>query len=220
MSRARPRTRLTREQSREQTRQRLMDAAQTLFIKKGFDASSVEDVAAAAGYTRGAFYSNFKDKAELLLALLKRDQGDIQQALQRIFDLQGSAQGIEARILTYYSTLYCENKCCLVWMQARLLAARDAKFRARLNALSKQTRADIAYFIDAFCARLGIRPIVPAAQLALGLMALCDGIQCFHASDPHVTDEMAENVLAAFFGAALFGHRAGGLVERVAARAR
>ncbi|SIT65245.1 transcriptional regulator, TetR family [Burkholderia sp. b14] len=209
-SRARHRTRLTREQSREQTRQRLMDAAQTLFVKKGFDASSVEDVAAAAGYTRGAFYSNFKDKAELLLALLKRDHGNIQQALQRIFDLQGSVQDIEAQILTYYSTLYRENKCFLVWMQARLLAARDAKFRARFNALSRQTRADIAYFIDAFSARLGIRPIVPAAQLALGLMALCDGIQFFYASDPHVTDAMAENVLAAFFGAAAFGHRAAG----------
>ncbi|WXK24311.1 TetR family transcriptional regulator (plasmid) [Mycetohabitans endofungorum] len=209
-SRARHRTRLTREQSREQTRQRLMDAAQTLFVKKGFDASSVEDVAAAAGYTRGAFYSNFKDKAELLLALLKRDHGNIQQALQRIFDLQGSVQDIEAQILTYYSTMYRKNKCFLVWMQARLLATRDAKFRARLNALSRQTRADIAYFIDAFSARLGIRPIVPAAQLALGLMALCDGIQFFYASDPHVTGKMAENALAAFFGAAVCGHRAAG----------
>ncbi|WP_338910486.1 TetR/AcrR family transcriptional regulator [Mycetohabitans rhizoxinica] len=210
MFRARPRTRLTREQSREQTRQRLMDAAQTLFIKKGFDASSVEDVAAAAGYTRGAFYSNFKDKAELLLALLKRNHGDIQQKLQRIFDLQSSAQDIEARILTYYSTLYRENKCFLVWMQARLLATRDAKFRARLNALSQQTRSDIAHFIDALCARRRIRSVVSAAQLALGLVALCDGIQFFHASDPHVTDEMTEKVLAAFFSAAVFGHRAAG----------
>ncbi|MEJ2768374.1 TetR/AcrR family transcriptional regulator [Mycetohabitans sp. B46] len=207
-SRARPRTRLTREQSREQTRQRLMDAAQTLFMKKGFDASSVEDVAAAAGYTRGAFYSNFKDKAELLLALLKRNHGDIQQKLQRIFDLQSSAQDIEARILTYYSTLYRENKCFLVWMQARLLATRDAKFRARLNALSQQTRADIAHFIDALCARRRIRPVTPAEQLALGLVALCDGIQFFRASDPHVTDEMTESVLTAFFGAATFSHRA------------
>ncbi|PPB82880.1 TetR family transcriptional regulator [Mycetohabitans endofungorum] len=209
-SRARHRTRLTREQSREQTRQRLMDAAQTLFVKKGFDASSVEDVAAAAGYTRGAFYSNFKDKAELLLALLKRDHGHIQQALQRIFDLQGSAQGIEAQILTYYSTLYRKNKCFLVWMQARLLATRDAKFRARLNALSQQTRADIAHFIEAFSARQGVRPIVPAAQLALGLMALCDGIQLFHESDPYVTNKITENVLAAFFGAAAFNRRAAG----------
>jgi AcrR family transcriptional regulator len=47
--------RLTREQSRDQTRQRLLDAAQTVFTQKGFGASSVEDVAADAGYTRGAF---------------------------------------------------------------------------------------------------------------------------------------------------------------------
>jgi len=49
------RKRLTREDSQEQTRQRLLDAAQKLFARKGLDRSSVEDIAAAAGYTRGAF---------------------------------------------------------------------------------------------------------------------------------------------------------------------
>ena len=53
------RKRLTREESKEQTRLRLLDAAQTIFMKKGYVATSVEDIAEAAGYTRGAFYSNF-----------------------------------------------------------------------------------------------------------------------------------------------------------------
>jgi AcrR family transcriptional regulator len=207
-TRQRPRPRLTREQSREQTRQRLMDAAQTLFMKKGFDASSVEDVAAAAGYTRGAFYSNFDGKAELLLELLKRDHRDIQQELQRIFDLDASPEDIESQILSYYSALYKGNTCFLLWMEARLLATRDAKFRARLNALTQQTHADIAYFIEAFSKRLGMTLSAPPEHLALGLMALCDGIQFFYMSDPkHVTSEMAEAVLAQFFGAAVFGER-------------
>jgi AcrR family transcriptional regulator len=203
-----PRVRLTREQSREQTRLRLMEAATTLFMKKGFDASSVEDIAAAAGYTRGAFYSNFDDKSELLVELLKRDHEEIRLDLQRIFDLEVSREDIESRILTYYSTLYKGNKPFLLWMEARLLATRDPKFRAKLNALSQQTRADIAYFIDAFSRRLDIKPPVPAEHLALGLMALCDGVQFFHVSDPqHVTSEMVEAVLGQFFGAAVFGIR-------------
>src|SRR5579859_2973858 len=67
------RKRLTREDSRELTTQRLLDAAQKLIAKKGLSATSVEDIAEAAGYTRGAFYSNFNSKGDLFIELLRRD---------------------------------------------------------------------------------------------------------------------------------------------------
>src|SRR5579859_2309393 len=67
------RKRLTREDSRDQTTQRLLDAAQRLIAKKGLSATSVEDIAEAAGYTRGAFYSNFSSKGDLFIELLRRD---------------------------------------------------------------------------------------------------------------------------------------------------
>src|SRR5580698_6388205 len=67
------RKRLTREDSRDQTTQRLLDAAQKLIAKKGLSAASVEDIAEAAGYTRGAFYSNFSSKGDLFIELLRRD---------------------------------------------------------------------------------------------------------------------------------------------------
>src|SRR6201996_1017019 len=66
------RKRLSREDSREQTRQRLMDAAQKLIARKGLDAASVENIAAAAGYSRGAIYSNCKSKDDLFIELLRR----------------------------------------------------------------------------------------------------------------------------------------------------
>src|ERR1700744_4363640 len=67
------RKRLTREDSRDLTQQRLLDAAQKLFAKKGLAATSVEDITAAAGYLRGAFYSNFGGKNDLFIELLRRD---------------------------------------------------------------------------------------------------------------------------------------------------
>src|ERR1700712_996288 len=67
------RKRLSREDSREQTTQRLLDAAQKLIARKGLDAASVENIAAAAGYSRGAFYSNFSSKDDLFIELLRRD---------------------------------------------------------------------------------------------------------------------------------------------------
>lgn len=57
---------------REATRQRLLDAAARVFAEVGLDAASVEAICEAAGYTRGAFYSNFASKEELFLALCAR----------------------------------------------------------------------------------------------------------------------------------------------------
>jgi AcrR family transcriptional regulator len=65
-----PKRRLTRAERQAQTRQELLDAAARVFVKRGFTASSVEEISAEAGYTRGAFYSNFRSKNELFVELL------------------------------------------------------------------------------------------------------------------------------------------------------
>ncbi len=62
--------RLTRAERQAQTRQELLDAAARVFVRRGFQGSSVEEISAEAGYTRGAFYSNFKSKNEVLVELL------------------------------------------------------------------------------------------------------------------------------------------------------
>ena len=64
------RQRLTRAERQAQTRQELLDAAARVFVKRGFTGSSVEEISAEAGYTRGAFYSNFRSKNEVFVELL------------------------------------------------------------------------------------------------------------------------------------------------------
>ena len=61
---------MTRAERRAQTRAALLDAAARVFAERGFGGASVEAIAAEAGYTRGAFYSNFASKEELFVALL------------------------------------------------------------------------------------------------------------------------------------------------------
>lgn len=63
-------TRITREERRAQTRERLLEAAAEVFRREGFKAGSVERVAEAAGFTKGAVYSNFASKEELFIAML------------------------------------------------------------------------------------------------------------------------------------------------------
>ena len=59
---------MTREERRAATRTELLDAAARVFARRGFHNASVNDVAAEAGYTSGAVYSNFRNKDELFVA--------------------------------------------------------------------------------------------------------------------------------------------------------
>ncbi len=198
--------RFTREQSKDQTRERLLNAAQDIFLKKGYVAASVEDIAAAAGYTRGAFYSNFRSKAELLLELLERDHSAVQGELQQIFDTGGSREQMESTVLAYYSRLFRDDRCFLLWVEAKLQAARDAKFRVSFNQFLQDKRAQMAEFIRRFAERAGTPLLLPPETLALGLMSLCDGVQSYYTADPqNVSADAAEAVLAGFFARVVFG---------------
>jgi AcrR family transcriptional regulator len=200
------RKRLTREQSKDQTRQRLLNAALVVFTKKGYVAASVEDIAAAAGYTRGAFYSNFRGKPQVLLELLKLDHERMRSELQDILTEGATREPMQANVQAYYSRLFRGNKCFLLWGEAKLLASREAKFRARFNALMHEKREQMALYIRTFSERTGTPLPLPAELLAVGLIGLCDGMQSLHASDPqHVPDELMELVLAGFFARVVFG---------------
>ncbi|CAH2785820.1 MAG: Transcriptional regulator, AcrR family [uncultured Paraburkholderia sp.] len=200
---------LTREQSKDQTRQRLLDAAQAIFMKKGFVAASVEDIAAAAGYTRGAFYSNFRSKSELFLELLRCDHETMQADLRAIFEDAATREQMEERVMRYYSNLPRENKCFLLWVEAKLLAVRDGRFRLRFNAFLHERLEQLAAYVREFSERVGTPLPLPAEMLAMGLMGLCDGVQFFHAVDPqNVPGEMAEAVLTGFFARVVYGRSA------------
>ncbi|MFP6559128.1 TetR/AcrR family transcriptional regulator [Paraburkholderia sp. B3] len=203
------RIRLTREQSRDQTRERLLDAAHAIFTKKGFVGASVEDIALAAGYTRGAFYSNFGSKAELLVELLRRDHEAMQADLRAIFETETSREEMEASVTAYYSRMAQENKTFLLWVEAKLLAARDARFRARFTAFLKEKRDHLAEYIKEFSARAGTPMPLEPDLLVIGLIGLCDGVQFLSTADPqHVTPCVVEAVLSQFFARVVFGRDA------------
>jgi AcrR family transcriptional regulator len=200
-----PRKRLTRDESRDLTRQRLLDAAAVIIAKKGLAAASVEDIAERAGYTRGAFYSNFDSKTDLFIELLKRDHDDISHQLQQILDAGLSIEDTQRQLALFYGQCYRDDSNFALWAEARLHALRDAKFRARFNALCLEKRDVIAYFITQFCTMMNVTPPAPAADLAFSTMALIDGIRFFNACMPNdLPDEKAQALLSAVFAATFF----------------
>ena len=71
--------RLTREESKARTRSELLRAASRLFLRKGFVATSLSDIAEEAALTKGAVYSNFDSKEDLFLALLQEYSNPVEK---------------------------------------------------------------------------------------------------------------------------------------------
>jgi AcrR family transcriptional regulator len=193
------RKRLSREDSREQTTQRLLDAAQKLIARKGFDAASVENIAAAAGYSRGAFYSNFESKDDLFIELLRRDH---QKAMDQFNELRTAGlpvEEVQIRARDLYAHMFRDNESFMNWTEARMMAARDTRFRVKLDALMAEKRAQIAGFIEYFYDLVSVTPPMAPEKMAMGFMSLAEGVRLFMMSSPsEMTPPTAESLLSMF----------------------
>src|SRR5512133_3917578 len=114
------RKRLTREESQAQTRERLLDAALKLFIKVGIDAASLEEVAETAGYSRGAFYSNFASKDELICELVLREMQRGHEQINAIFAQDLPPVERLSVIRAIYLEMGSDVDDCMFWMGIRL----------------------------------------------------------------------------------------------------
>ncbi|WP_201702495.1 TetR/AcrR family transcriptional regulator [Paraburkholderia kirstenboschensis] len=199
------RERLTHSQRREQTREFLFEAARKMFIEKGLAATSVEEIAEAAGYTRGAFYSNFGGKRELLIELLRRDDDRALANLQGIMKEGGTAEEMKERAVAHYSRSVLQNDCFPLWVEAKLLACRDAAFQERMSAFRHKRFEQIRAYVGTISERNSGPMVLPTDALVLGLMSLCDGVQFSGMCEPELmSDKMMQTVLAAFFSCVLW----------------
>src|SRR5215210_7817769 len=87
--------RLTRAQKRERTFEELISAAERLFTERGFHASTVDEIALAAGYTKGAVYSNFASKEDLFFAVYERRAERAVVEAEQVIGEVGPAAGLE-----------------------------------------------------------------------------------------------------------------------------
>lgn len=194
------RQRLSREQSRALTRERLLEAAHTLFVEKGFALASVEDIAGTAGYSRGAFYSNFADKTELFVELLRREADGVDLDFQRLLAVpQVDANVLREQVAQYYSRLYQSDLCSVLWMEAKFVAVRDEKFRMSLSVFLEERHAQLARFVDTFARLTNVPFVVPSHHIAVGLMALGEGIRFAHRCDPQRLDEETVQAVLSWF---------------------
>ncbi|HSD22724.1 MAG TPA: TetR family transcriptional regulator [Solirubrobacterales bacterium] len=180
--------RLTRKEKQEDTRRRLLDAAERVFLRRGLQGSSVEEIAAEAGFTRGAFYSNFKSKEELFVELLQdRVYRQYARMAQRAQDQPGTPRdrlrwGIER--VRDVQKREGGNLLFRLWLECLTQAARDEDFRKLAATFWSGNRGLLAEQTKATFKEVGSKPPLPPKQIATAMIALDVGLAVQHLVDP------------------------------------
>jgi AcrR family transcriptional regulator len=180
--------RLTRKERQAETRSRLLDAAEQVFLRRGLQGSSVEEITAEAGFTRGAFYSNFKSKNELFVELLQ-DRVYRQYAAMAV-DAQNQPGSPRERLRWGIERLkepYERDDgrwLFRLWIECLTLATRDEEFRKLAATFWSGNRELLTAQTSEVFKEVGREPPLPPEQIATAMIALDIGLVVQHVVDP------------------------------------
>jgi AcrR family transcriptional regulator len=162
---------------RAETRANLIEAAYRVFADKGFGQVRIDDVCAAAGYTRGAFYSNFDSLNELFFALYDESARLIADQVTDAITDDDINPGIEAVIERVTATLLLDRDWLLIKTDFLLHAARNPAVADRLAAHRQQLRTVIETRLDGARERLTLPDaIADIPNAARAVVAAYDGV--------------------------------------------
>ena len=189
---------LTPERRRRQTREHLLAAAADVFAERGFHEATLEQVAAAAGFTKGAVYSNFAGKEDLFLALA---EAHIDETLTQVRSLLGASEvppgdRLEDFARLALETFEQEQGSTALYLEFWLYALRHPGARQRLAAIDRALAAGIEAMILGERRRRGSTDHEETATAARLIVALFHGIGIVGLLDPDSVD-------AEFIGAAV-----------------
>jgi AcrR family transcriptional regulator len=198
-----PPPRLTREQSKAHTRERLLDAARSVFASSGFHGASVEEIASRAGYSTGALYSNFDGKEDLFLVLMERE---IEEHAREIAEAVAKRDSVAERATggaeVWMTMIDREPELLLLFMEFWAYGVRDANVRPKVAARFAQVRQLLTRLVADSAREFDLELQIPAEQLAVAIDALADGIARQKLAEPGaVPDDLMGRVLSLLLGA-------------------
>ena len=173
--------RWTRERRVEQTRTLLLDAAEAMFARKGFGGAALEDIADAAGYTRGAIYAHFGSKEEMFLAVNQRYR---QRTLDGFTDQLATFTNLADLDLSQIAQRWREQVTdgnsnvdqAALGYEFTLFLIRNPSAQERVAAQRAETIESVARSITERVEELGGTFVVPAMTLARIVVATSDGV--------------------------------------------
>jgi AcrR family transcriptional regulator len=174
--------------TRDDTREKLFEAAARVFEEQGTGGASIEAIAAAAGFTRGAFYSNYRSKDELIIAML---EDHVDQSIRRNLDLlavhKNLADFIEALKTMDRTRQDPLGRSPLLHMEMILFVARAEKRRPDLAKRLRARRKLITDIVETTLKNSGKNPALNPTWIGAIVLALEDGFRLHRLIDPETT---------------------------------
>jgi AcrR family transcriptional regulator len=175
--------RLTRAESKANTRVALLDAAEHEFASAGYHATTVDRIVERAGFTRGAFYAHFADKADVFLTLLEdRNEGNL-QALRAQLD-EHDWDDHTAFLAWFDRGMAHVGPVERAFAEFQSVAASTPEYAARLARRLHDVHASVAELVRTAAANTGVQLTLAPEQFAMIATALVDGFTTQHQLDP------------------------------------
>jgi AcrR family transcriptional regulator len=192
-------TRLTRRERHALTRAQLLDAAERVFAREGFRGASVAAIAAEAGYSHGAVYSNFDGKYGLFLALVEER---IDARLAKVYETADAELGRGGEPLEtakrFLSIVQQQRDAYLLLVDFWNEAVRDPTAAAKFAERHARLRGIVGRIVEHAAHQQGQRLSVPADQAAIPIIALFNGFAIEGLADPDAaSDDLLAHALAA-----------------------
>ncbi|UWZ59914.1 TetR family transcriptional regulator [Dactylosporangium aurantiacum] len=188
---------MTRAQRQDRTHEQLLEAGVAVFLRRGFLAATVEEIAAEAGYTRGAVYKHFGGKEGLWQAIVDAHADTHLHGLRAALDRATSREELLAVLNPAVYVQRTATRWTAVSAEYLAAVAGRPEHAAALAATQRRLDETVAADLDRHCRRLGIRPALPLRDLVVAWGALGGGLALLHAADPATAvGEVAAGVLA------------------------
>ncbi|HEV8627397.1 MAG TPA: TetR/AcrR family transcriptional regulator [Acidimicrobiia bacterium] len=197
-----PRKRLTRQESQARTRALLLEVATVEFLAHGYYGTSLERVAEAAGFSKGAVYGNFAGKEELCLAVL--ETYFFAQLQKFVTEFAAGGETIEERLGVlerWLEVALADEKWQLLALEFATQTRHNQKIQEQLAQRERMMRTAVTALLTQQIRQLGVTPILPPDQLSIVLVSIVGGIAVQRLIDPTIPASLLTDAVRALFRA-------------------
>jgi AcrR family transcriptional regulator len=189
---------LSRREKQQRTRTSLLKAAAQLFCKRGLEGTSIDEVAQAAGYTKGAFYANFKSKEELFLVMLDERFSSELQRLDRA--LAGTQEPHEEALAAAADFIHfaSDDEWQSLYFQFLAHAARNEDFRQELATRQRAMRDRLAEVFGRWKDGIGLEPALPLEDITAMTFFMADGFLVNRIIEPGLSEDLYTTMVGVF----------------------
>ncbi len=194
---------ISRQRARtEATRRKLLAAAELIFSRVGFEAARLEDIAAEAGYTRGAFYANFDSKEDIFFELKERWVGERITEVNALLDRHETPQRRLEALRDHYAQFAHDRRLALLSLEFKLFSIRHPEAHARLRARSRALLSCGGEILQRIAKSVGVKLPVSSESAATALGAFSHALLLEHLVDPKsISQSEIAALLKILFGA-------------------